>query len=67
MDHDIAACGYALGRGAIDVVLLRIRDMQREMVIAVWLVEIDPVNAFRRSLIAFVFLAPTAARPNATE
>ena len=47
-----------MDRGAIDVVLLRIRDMQREMVIAVRLVEIDPVNAFRRSLIAFVFLRP---------
>jgi hypothetical protein len=47
-----------LGSGAIDVALLRIRNVQRQMVIAVRLVEIDCVKAFRRPLIAFVFFHP---------
>ena len=56
VNHDVASGGKALGRGAIDVVLLRIRNVQSEMVVAVGLVEVDRVNAFRGALIALVFL-----------
>ena len=56
VNHDIAPGRHALRRGAIDVSLLRIRNVQRQMIIAVRFVEIDPVKSFGRALIAFLFL-----------
>ena len=45
-----------MNTGAINVARVRIRNVQRQMVIAVRLMEIDRVNSFRGALIAFVFL-----------
>ena len=56
MNHDVASGRETFGRRAIDVVLLRIRNVEREVVIAVGLVEIDFVNPLRRALVAFVLL-----------
>ena len=56
VDHDVASGGQTLGRGAINVVLFRIRNVQGKMVIAVRFVKIDRVDSFRRALIAFEFL-----------
>ena len=64
MDHEVAAGGQTLGRGAINVVLFRIRNVQGKMVVAVRFVKIDRVNSFRRALIAFEFLC---ARGRAAE
>ena len=58
MNHDVASGRKIFERGAIDIVLLRIRNVERQVVIAVRFVEIDLVNSFRRSLIAFVFFRP---------
>ena len=55
VNHNVAAGRKTLSTGAIDIPLLRIRDVQCQMVIAVWLVEIDRVNSFRSALITFVF------------
>ena len=56
MNHDIAAGRQTLGRCPIDVALFRVRNVERAMIVAVGFVKIDFVNAFRRPLIAFVFL-----------
>src|SRR5688572_10653129 len=56
VNHDVASGRTVMGRGSVDVALLRIRDVQGEMVIAVRFMEIDRVNPFRSPLIAFEFL-----------
>src|SRR5438270_12668862 len=58
MNHDVTSGREVRNRGAIDVALLRIRNVQRQMVIAIRFVEIARVNPFRRSLIAFILLCP---------
>ena len=56
MNHDVASRGQTLSRGAINIVLFRIGNVEGKMVIAVRFVKIDRVDSFRRALITFVLL-----------
>src|SRR5438067_11105043 len=58
VNHDVAPGRHSLRGGAIDISLLRIRDVQGQMIIAVGFMEIDPIESFGRALIAFLFLRP---------
>ena len=58
VNHDVAARWDAACGRAIDIPLVRIRDVQSAVVVAVLLMKIDPIKAFRRSLIAFLLLRP---------
>src|SRR3977135_2005894 len=55
VNHDVAPGRHSLRGRTIDVALFRIRDGPGQMIIAIRFVEIDPVKAFRRALIAFLF------------
>ena len=58
VNHDVASRRNSGGGRAINIPLLRIRDMQGAMVVAVLFMEVDQINSFRRALIAFLLLRP---------